>query len=117
MSNAVPGYVLAVAHLRDTLEETANALAHAHLESLLTCEARIESALMQLPTHGLSADARSMVVAEVELARAALIRCRRLGQALDEFVRLGLATQAAGSGYGRDSGYPVSHLHSLNTTA
>ncbi len=117
MSSAVPGHVLAVAHLRDTLEETAHALAHAHLESLLTCEAKIETALMQLPTQGLSADVRGMVVAEVELARAALVRCRRLGQALDEFVRLGLAAQAAGSGYGRDSGYPASRLHSLNTTA
>lgn len=116
MSNAVPGYVLAVAHLRDALQEAANALALAHLERLLACEARIETALMQLPTRGLSPDARSVVLAEVEQARAALTRCRRLGQALDEFIRLGMSAQGLGSGYGRDAHQWGVNIHSLNTT-
>jgi len=106
-----------VAPLRAALEETADALANAHLNRLLDCEARIETALLQLPTHGLSADTRRVVMAEMEFARAALTRCRRLGLALDEFIRLGMAAQGLGSGYGRTVTTPPIELHSLNTRA
>ena len=115
MADAVPYDVRAVAALRAALEDTADALAHAHLDRLLECEARIETALAQLPRHGLSADARRVVSAEIEFARAALMRCRRLGLALDEFIRMGMAAQGLGSGYGRPVTSPPIELHALNT--
>jgi hypothetical protein len=116
MSHAVPSYVSALSHLRQTLEETADSLANAHLDRLLACEARIETALMHLPTTGYPADARQMILAEVEQARAALVRCRRLGLALTEFIRLGLAAQGLEGLYGRDTAGPVPEIHTLNTT-
>lgn len=111
MSNEVQ----AVAELRASLEEAADALAHAHLDRLLACESRIETALRQLRPRGLSPDAQRAVTAEVDLARHALMRCRRLGSALDEFIRLGMAAQGLGHGYGRHASLP-SDLHSLDTT-
>src|SRR5262245_26538440 len=117
MADVVPEAVQAVAALRAALEDTADALANAHLNRLLDCEARIETALLQLPNQGLSTDMRQVVLAEVEFARAALTRCRRLGLALDEFIRLGLAAQGLGSGYGRTVTAPPIELHTLNTRA
>jgi hypothetical protein len=115
MAAAVPNEVQAVAELRASLEEAADALAHAHLDRLLACESRIEHALRQVPTRGLSPDGRRAVTAEVDLVRHALMRCRRLGAALDEFIRLGMAAQGIGHGYGRQA--PLTpDLHSLNTT-
>jgi hypothetical protein len=115
MADALPHEVQAVAALRAALEETADALANAHLNRLLECEARIETALLQLPAQGLSGEMRRVVMAEVEFARAALTRCRRLGLALDEFIRLGMAAQGLGSGYGRTVTTPPIDLHTLNT--
>jgi hypothetical protein len=117
MADAVPEEVRAVAALRAALEETADALANAHLNRLLDCEARIETALLQLPPRAVSAETRRVVMAEVEFARAALTRCRRLGLALDEFIRLGMAAQGLGSGYGRTVTTPPLELHTLNTRA
>jgi hypothetical protein len=117
MADALPHEVRAVAALRAALEETADALANAHLNRLLDCEARIETALLQLPNKGLSTDMRRAVLAEVEFARAALTRCRRLGLALDEFIRLGMAAQGLGSGYGRTVTTPPIELHSIDTRA
>jgi hypothetical protein len=117
MADVVPGALQAVAALRAALEETADALANAHLNRLLDCEARIETALLQLPAAGLSPDTRRAVMAEMEFARTALTRCRRLGLALDEFIRLGMAAQGLGSGYGRIVTTPPIELHTLNTRA
>jgi hypothetical protein len=117
MADAVPEEVRAVAALRAALEDTADALANAHLNRLLDCEARIETALLQLPNNGLSTGTRRAVLAEVEFAQAALTRCRRLGLALDEFIRLGMAAQGLGSGYGRPMTPPPIDLHTLNTRA
>lgn len=115
MAAAVPNEVQAVAELRASLEEAADALAHAHLDRLLACESRIEHALRQLPIRALSADAQRAVAADVELARQALMRCRRLGSGLDEFIRLGMMAQGIGHVYGRQA--PLTpDLHSLDTT-
>ena len=117
MADAVPEAVRAVAALRAALEDTADALANAHLNRLLDCEARLETALLQLPRKNVSIEMRRAVMAEVEFARAALTRCRRLGLALDEFIRLGMAAQGLGSGYGRTVTTPPIELHTLDTRA
>ena len=115
MADALPHDVQAVAALRAALEETADALANASLDRLLDGEARIGAALSQLPAHGLPAEMRPVVMAELELARAALTRCRRLGLALDGFIRLGMTAQGLASGYGRTVTTPPLDLHTLNT--
>jgi hypothetical protein len=117
MSACLADPVLAVAQLRESLEEAADALAKAHLDRLLACEARIETALMNIPTRGLTTEARAIVASEIELARLTLTRCRRLGQALDDFIRLGLAAQGLSRGYGREGAEIAPDLHSVNTTA
>jgi hypothetical protein len=116
MREAVPDSTLAVAALRSALEEMASALAEGSLDRLLACEARIESALEQLPMRDVAANARAAVRAEVEGARAALVRCRRLGLALDEFVTTGFAARSVDGGYGRTPQTTVVPLHSLNLT-
>jgi hypothetical protein len=99
-----PGVALrAVAALRDALDRTAAALASPRVETLLDCEVAIENALANLPPlEGLDATERAAVRAELDAARRALLRCRRLGAALAEFVRLGLEAQGRGTGYGRN---------------
>jgi hypothetical protein len=86
--------VAAVTRLRVALERTAAALAQPHLETLLAGESEIEMALGDLPSMvSLSADERRAIRAEVEGAHGALLRCRRLGNALDSFVRSSLDAQ------------------------
>jgi hypothetical protein len=114
MAEAVSSTTLAVAGLRAALEEMADALASASLDRLLACEARIESALAQLPAHGLPAAARVEIRAEIEAARRAMIRCRRLGLSLNAFIMAGLSVRGLGGLYGPDSGAAAADLHSLD---
>lgn len=116
MSEPIADYVRAVAHLRASLEEAADALAHAHLDRLLACEARLEGALLQLPGDALSPEVRAAVAGEVERSRAALTRCRRLGAALHDFIRLGLGAQGRGGEYGPRGGSVEPRLQTVNTT-
>ena len=118
MGGGVPDYVQAAASLRHSLEEAADALGRADLERLLECETRIHAALTHLASSKLSADARPHLVREIELARAALTRCRRLGSALNDFARLALRAQGLDEGYGRNPadvggshGWPGSGRH------
>ena len=72
--------VSAAAQLREALEQTAAALASPRLETLLAGEAAIEDALSAMPAlDELPADERLVVRRELERARGALLRCRRLG--------------------------------------
>jgi hypothetical protein len=90
------------AALRAALDRTAEALALPRVETLLECEVAIEGALANLPPlQGLDATERAAVRAELDAARRALLRCRRLGAALTEFVRLSFEAQGRGTGYGR----------------
>lgn len=116
MGELVPHYVHAIASLRKTLEETSSALAQADLHRLLESEARIEAALVNVPMRGLGPEARDLVVAEVEQARAALARCRRLGAALQDFIRVSQSAHGLDHGYGRQT-MVASQFHSLDTTA
>jgi hypothetical protein len=114
MAEAVSSTTLAVAGLRAALEEMAEALASANLDRLLACEARIESALAQLPAYGLPADARAEVRAEIDATRRAMIRCRRLGLSLNAFIMAGLSVRGLAGLYGPDAGAVNGDLHSLN---
>jgi hypothetical protein len=86
--------VAAVTRLRVAIEQTAQALARPHLEALLAGEAEIELALAGLPAAStLTDDERRTLRVEIEKASGALIRCRRLGAALTDFVRTTLEVQ------------------------
>ena len=92
----------AAARLRDALERTAGALASPDLDALLACESAIEGALADIPPFaGLPAEDRRAIRLELDRARATLLRCRRLGAGLREFVRLSFEAQGRGTGYGR----------------
>jgi hypothetical protein len=94
MSEQGAGAVAAVTRLRAAIEGTARALARPRLEDLLASEAEIELALAGLPAPAtLSRDDRQALRAEIERASGALIRCRRLGASLTEFVRTSLEVQ------------------------
>ena len=116
-SAAAPDHLASAASLRHSLEEAADALARADLPGLLACEARIESALTNFSTYPLSSEASSGLAAELDLARAALVRCRRLGFALNDFVRLGLAMHGFGGGYGATAAGISPDLHTIHRRA
>jgi hypothetical protein len=92
----------AAVRLRSALEATAEALAAPDLSALLASEAAVETALAELPPlDRLEPAQRASVRAELDRARGALLRCRRLGSALGDFIRVSFEAQGRGSGYGR----------------
>jgi hypothetical protein len=93
--------VHAASALRDALERTAAALASPRLETLLAGEAAMEQALAAMPSfEDLPADERVAVRRELERARGALLRCRRLGTSLRDYIRLSFEAQGRGDDYG-----------------
>jgi hypothetical protein len=96
--------VSATMRLRLALEGAAEALAHAQVEGLLASEGALEFALADLPPmEGLALDERNAVRRELEAAERALLRCRRLGSTLTDYVRLTLASQGVPArGYAPD---------------
>lgn len=100
----------AVMRLRGALEQSAEALAAPSLAPLLACEAAIEGALADLPRLGeLDPDQRASVRAELDRARSALLRCRRLGSALGDFIRVSFEAQGRVVGYGRPEAAYAGH--------
>ena len=99
--------VSATIRLRLALEGAAEALAHAQVEGLLASEGALEFALAELPRmDGLVSDERDAVRRELEAAERALLRCRRLGSTLTDYVRLTLASHSTAtnpSGYAPDA--------------
>jgi len=95
--------VSATIRLRLALEGAAEALAHAQVEGLLASEGALEFALAELPPmDALGGDERDAVCRELEAAERALLRCRRLGSTLTDYVRLTLASHGSAttpSGY------------------
>ena len=95
--------VSATIRLRLALEGAAEALAHAQVEGLLASEGALEFALAELPPmRVLEPSERDAVRRELEAAELALLRCRRLGSTLADYVRLTLAshdTSNPSSGY------------------
>ena len=107
--------VSATIRLRLALEGAAEALAHAQVEGLLASEGALDFALAELPPmDALDTREREAVRRELEAAERALLRCRRLGSTLTDYVRLTLAASGRADG---SSGYaPVrSGRASLNT--
>ena len=93
--------VHAASVLRDALEQTAAALASPRLETLLAGETAIAEALSAMPSlEDLPADERLAVRRELERARGALLRCRRLGASLRDYIRLSFQAQGRGDDYG-----------------
>jgi len=91
--------VSATIRLRLALEGAAESLAHAQVEGLLASEGALEFALAELPPFdSLDADERDAVRRELEAAERALLRCRRLGSTLSDYVRLTLASHASANG-------------------
>jgi hypothetical protein len=93
--------VAAAAHLREALEQTAAALASPRLDTLLAGETAIEVALSAMPAlDELPADERLAIRRELERARGALLRCRRLGMSLRDYIRMSFEAQGRGADYG-----------------
>jgi len=86
--------------LRQALEQSAAALAASDLDGLLAAAAALNDAYAELPSiSSLSADDRRVAREDLEAARSALRRCRRLGAALTDCVTLSLAAQGRAIGY------------------
>ena len=101
----------AALRLRTELESLAGALAGVQLDALLTSETGLADTLSEVmrPAPGGPWD-RAATARELAVARATLMRCRRLGSTLSEVVRVSLAAQGRGTGYGRRSdGQGVAH--------
>jgi hypothetical protein len=93
--------VHAASALRDALEQTAAALASPRLETLLAGETAIAEALSAIPSlEDLPVAERLAVRRELERARGALLRCRRLGASLRDYIRLSFQAQGRGDEYG-----------------
>ena len=101
MKEPLPDVVVAASRLRAAVEETAAALSGADLERLLASDALLRKVLSDIPPSSspLSAGDRAHLRHEVEEAQAALRRCRLLGAALNDHVRVSLAAQGLGLGY------------------
>jgi hypothetical protein len=86
--------------LRQALEQTAVALAKARLDDLLAAGEALEVALARIPRTPTSSMAEAeRVRAEIDAARAALLRCRRLGVSLSDFVRATFDVQGDATDY------------------
>ena len=114
---AASSAVSATIRLRLALEGAAESMAYAQVEGLLASEGALEFALAELPPmQGLPVDERDAVRRELEAAERALLRCRRLGSTLSDYVRLTLAshTAAVPSGYSSDNRGPQYAGRALN---
>ena len=109
----------ATAELRRTLDRIALALSTADLEGLLAAENDIELGLrrLALAPRTLPETDRDALRLEVRAARQALDRCRALGGALLDVVRISLEAQRRGPGYGRHENPAAGYgARAINTT-
>jgi len=100
MNTPLQGTLTAVARLRAALEETAAALAAGDLDRLLGAETSLQAVLHELPQRvAPGPDERPLFRRELDGAATALLRCRRLGANLSDFVRLSLDAHGGQLGY------------------
>lgn len=100
MNTPLQGTLTPVSRLKAALEDTAVALAAADLDRLLAAESALQAALHELPSMGaVDPGDRPLFRRELEGAAAALLRCRRLGANLSDFVRISLDAQGHQLGY------------------
>lgn len=101
------GPATALSDLRTALGAVGDALAGASLAQLTACEAALAAACARLPQHvpaeGLAED-RAAVRDQALAVRAALARCRRLGQSLGHVAYAALAAQGRVGAYDRQGG-------------
>lgn len=109
----------ATADLRRALDRVAGALGEANLDALLDAENGLELALRRLAAVSRSTPVvdRHALRLEICEARQALDRCRALGGALLDVVRISLDAQGRGPGYGRHADPAAGYgARALNTT-
>jgi hypothetical protein len=100
MNQPQQGTLSAVSRLRTAIEDTALALAAADLDGLLAADTALQAALQALPAlASVNADERLLFKRELEAAATALLRCRRLGVGLGDFVRISLDAHGGQLGY------------------
>jgi len=112
-----------VQRLRAVLDPLAAAMAGADLDELLRLEPELAAVMSTIPVPARGAAAvpaalngHAALGAEILAARAALVRCRRLGTALIDFRRFGLQARGAGAEYdrgGREQGGATVHAFQL----
>ena len=109
----------ATAELRGALDRLALALSTADLDGLLAAENDLELGLRRLtlaPRTRPETD-RAALRLEIRAARQALDRCRALGGALLDVVRISLDAQGRGPGYGRHENPAAGYgARAINTT-
>jgi hypothetical protein len=111
MNTSPQGNLTTVARLRTALEDTAMALAAADLDRLLAADTALQAALQALPSlSSVEPEHRLQFRRELEGAAAALLRCRRLGANLSDFVRISLDAR------GEQLGYEPSHAVAATMT-
>lgn len=88
--------------LRTTLERLAHALTHVNLDTLLACESEM-AATLAAGNRPITVDpaAKAATARELLAARAALVRCSRLGATLADLTRLSLAAHGVAQTYDR----------------
>ena len=97
-----PGPHPIAAGLRATLERLAQALTRVDLDTLLACESEMASVLdstNRTPT--IDPAAKAATARDLLAARAALVRCSRLGATLADLTRLSLTAHGIGQTYDR----------------
>ncbi len=93
------------ARLRRALERSAEAMANARLDDLLVAGEDIDVALGQIPGAPLEpVSDPARLRADIDAARVALMRCRRLGLSLSDFVRVTIDTHGVVAGYDPSAG-------------
>ncbi len=97
----------AAADLREALEACATALAAGDLDTLTALDARIASALARLGGVPKDPAVVGRLLDDLVAARAALARCRRLGDGLEQFVRISLGAAGEGRLYDAALVHPV----------
>jgi hypothetical protein len=97
-----PGPHPVAAGLRATLERLAHALTHVDLDTLLACEGEMASTLASTGQPiAVDPTAKAATARELLAARAALVRCSRLGATLADLTRLSLTAHGIGQTYDR----------------
>jgi hypothetical protein len=112
----VSAVVSGTRRLRQALQQVADALAVPSVDALLESEGAIERAIAEMPSIAIvPPDERKQLARELEDARRALMRCRRLGIALTDVVRISFDAQGRGQAYGRRGASPIYDGRSVST--
>ena len=98
-----------VTRLRTVLETVGDALSSGAFDRLVEAEAELAAALPDQPIARRPGDGTARLAREIQSARRALVRARRLGASLADVVRISLHAQGRDSQYGRDGAHPVSN--------